>query len=125
AERLTFRVYRLRTLARLGEWDAAFPEAEAVAMSPDLRADAYYDMVCFYARAAEASPSSDRAESLGRQGIVFLDKAWGAGQLQSPGRKDQVQRDRDLRALRSRADFQSLLRRVGATTKQNDPVAPK
>jgi hypothetical protein len=120
---INMRLFRVPTLARLGEHVQATAEAETLLSAgqvpgPNLYMFAYVHSLCAAAAAEDARLSpTDReilVEKYGRRAVELLRKAQAAGQLKSA---DRLKTDENLNAIRSRPDFQALLTEVDAKAK--------
>jgi tetratricopeptide (TPR) repeat protein len=104
---------RARTLARAGEHARAVAEANALAEAKDVTGDTLYDLTCVCAIAAAGAkdaqtPGADArrlAEGYAARAVELLRRALAKG-FQGAAR---VNKDKDLDALRERADFKELL----------------
>ena len=63
-------------------------------------------------------PARDQlAEELAKEGVKLLERAWSFGYFATPSHLDKLKHDKDLDALRSRADFKDLLERTAKARK--------
>jgi serine/threonine-protein kinase len=120
------RVLRALTRARLGDLAPALTEADELAQVKVLSGQACYGLACLHALAATAAgkdgrlPPAERKERAGRQAaraVALLGRAQGAGFFQQPANRERLKKDGDLEPLRSREEFQKLLRQVEEAAK--------
>jgi hypothetical protein len=74
-----------------------------------------YSFCCRNVRGEEKIPAADRerlAENYAVQAIQLLRKAAAAGLFKSPAYLEHLRQDIELAPIRSRSDFQNLLREV-------------
>jgi tetratricopeptide (TPR) repeat protein len=121
-----YRSLRAAALARLGEHSGAAAEARALAEQQSLEVDVIYNLACIYSLAAAAAgrdaqltgaEQAKAVEDYGGRGVAVLAKAAAAGLFQKPSDLEELKKDKDLDALRSRADFQKLLAALEAKAK--------
>jgi serine/threonine-protein kinase len=118
-----FRLSRAHSLAAAGDHARAAAEADELARALSLTGDGLYHLACVYALAAAAvrrdrglsAANQDKlARRYGDRAVALLHRAHKAGYFGKPGTIDHAGKDIDLDALRSRADFQKLLRDLRA-----------
>jgi serine/threonine protein kinase/tetratricopeptide (TPR) repeat protein len=116
-----WRVQRAITLNRVGDHAQATAEAAALADQSSLPTVNLYTLATVQARAAavvqndEQRSTAERqqlAERYAVQAVQLLRRLLAAGQLKGPVRLAQLRKDADLDALRSRADFQGLVKEI-------------
>ena len=119
--RALFRSQRARSLARAGEHAKAFAEANALATAKDLTSVRLYNLACVCALASAAvkdakDPGADAArlaEQYAARAVELLRQAVTNGYNDAA----LMKQDRDLDALRDRADFQKLTAALEAKRK--------
>jgi tetratricopeptide (TPR) repeat protein len=122
-----FRIQRALTLARLHDHARATAEADELAQPKDVRADNLYYLACVYAVSSVAAgkdaglPQADRnrlAERHAARAVEMLEraKAFGHFMVRDWDKErdfiEHLKKDTDLDPLRSRDDFQKLLREL-------------
>jgi tetratricopeptide (TPR) repeat protein/tRNA A-37 threonylcarbamoyl transferase component Bud32 len=118
ADRL--RARRLALLAQKGEPAKLLSNAEALAGKQDLPGDVCYNLACVYAQAAAAA-SEAAAEGHARHAVALLVRAEQAGYFRIPSTVAHLKEDEDLRALRPRDDFRSLVARLESQHRLSPP----
>ena len=105
--RAGLRLQRALVLARLKEHARAAAEADELARARDAGASTLYGLACVFALSAPAA-GDDRAqaEAYAARAVELLRRAADAGFKDV----ERLKKDADLDALRSREDFQALLR---------------
>jgi tetratricopeptide (TPR) repeat protein len=115
---INMRLHRPSPLTRLGEHVQATAEIETLLVEGHVQGRnlymfAYLHSLCSAAAANDASLSPaeqvNLADQYGGRAVELLRKAEAAGYFQDPGRLAHMKEDKDLNAIRSRPDFQSLL----------------
>jgi eukaryotic-like serine/threonine-protein kinase len=116
--RIFWRGNRAMTLTKVGDHAKAASEAAALADESSLPIVQLYFLARVQARAAAIVLTDEQlateeqqklAEDYAAQAVKLLRRLQAAGQLKGPVRLAQLQKDPDLAALRSRADFKGLL----------------
>jgi len=107
----SFRLKRAHALAKLGRHEEAVKNVEAVLSGPGDSASVYYQAAVVFALVAEGAsdidqPSSDQAAE---RAVKLLERARQDGYFESASRKRLLEADPDLKSLRGRPDFKSLL----------------
>jgi eukaryotic-like serine/threonine-protein kinase len=119
ANRNWFRRQHALALARAGDHTAAMARAEELAKEGTVSGEALYTLACVDALAATAAAADGKLapEERGRladagaaRGVALLERARAAGYFRAPALLDKLRSDPDLAALRSRPDFEPLLR---------------
>jgi tetratricopeptide (TPR) repeat protein len=128
-DRAAIRVTRAVLLARAKDYNRAAAEADDLARDPSLASGSLYDLACALSLAA-ATVSEDRrldpgerqrlAEQYGAGAVELLRKLHAAGNFNDPATLAEMRKDKDLAAIRSRADFQKLF----AEPRRKRPAAP-
>jgi tetratricopeptide (TPR) repeat protein len=126
AQRPLRRLARAATLARLKRHAEAVAEAEAALPSQASGEERYTAaVVCSLSAAAVGHDATlseadrrRRADGYAGKAVALLAQARNAGYFEAEGPLALLQRDPDLDPLRSRPDFQKLLREV------SDPASP-
>jgi tetratricopeptide (TPR) repeat protein/tRNA A-37 threonylcarbamoyl transferase component Bud32 len=95
--------------ARAGDCARATAEAEEILRGKDVAPLLIYNAACVYALAA-ARTTSPRGEGYALRAIALLRRARTRGFFQAHDRQTLLETDRDLDALRRRADFRKLLK---------------
>jgi tetratricopeptide (TPR) repeat protein len=95
--------------ARAGDCTRATAEADEVLRSKDVSPLLIYSAACVYALAAARTPSP-LGERYALRAVALLRRARASGFFQPPDRQALLDTDRDLDALRRRADFRELLK---------------
>jgi serine/threonine-protein kinase len=117
------RLGRAATLAHLGNYLEAVAEADRLARDTGGGVVYWLNWARVYAAAASAAAadanlaSADRlrrAEEFAARAMDWLKRSWQAGELKDKPTVASLKLDRDFAALRSRADFVALLRKVEA-----------
>jgi serine/threonine-protein kinase len=117
---------RAATFAHLGDHVRATTEANALTDPGAASGDTLYRAARIYALAAAAArrdaqlPEAERDPLAGRYGeraVELLAKARTAGHFQTPANRARLANDTDLDSLRSRDDFQQMLRELKAQDK--------
>jgi tetratricopeptide (TPR) repeat protein len=100
------RVQRALTLARLGDHATAAAEAAALARLQGKPAALVYDLARVYALAAAAARDEESlANQYADRAMACLRQAQAAGFFTHPVRIEQLRKDADLGALRTREDY--------------------
>jgi hypothetical protein len=115
------RALRAWTRARLGDLAPALTEADELAQVKVLSGQACYELACLHALAVTAAGKDarlppverrERAERQAARAVALLGRAQGAGYFRQAANRERLQKDGDLEPLRSREEFQNLLRQV-------------
>jgi tetratricopeptide (TPR) repeat protein len=118
------REWRAVVLARLGRYGEALQEM--VPRSQAARGDSLYHIACVYSLSSAAVrkdtrlPEAERgklAEQYVGRALALLTRGHTAGYFQDPAQLDHLRKDTDLDPLRSRPDFQKLLRELAEKAK--------
>jgi serine/threonine protein kinase/tetratricopeptide (TPR) repeat protein len=118
-----FRYQRARSLARAGEHARAVAEVNALVKAEDLPGGSLYKLagVCALASAAAKGADAPRlAEQYAARAVELLRQAAARGYKDAAGMKN----DRDLDALRDRADWQKLLAELEAKSQSRRRPEP-
>jgi serine/threonine protein kinase/tetratricopeptide (TPR) repeat protein len=123
SEFLNARLARAITLTELGEHARAVAEAEAVAAQGGLSEVNLYNLGCFYSHASAAADNDARLSAAERSRLTgrYVDRAMDfLRQAVAKGYQNVavLKADKDLQPLRSRHDFQELVREVERRVKQ-------
>jgi serine/threonine protein kinase/tetratricopeptide (TPR) repeat protein len=111
-----FRVQRALTLAHLKEHARATAEVDELVKTEKLPNNLRYHLACVFAVASAAvGDNAQLREQYARRAIELLRLAYEKGYKDQPG----IKAEKNLDALRSREDFQKLLKEV--ETKQRQP----
>jgi tetratricopeptide (TPR) repeat protein/predicted Ser/Thr protein kinase len=119
--RATFRAVQAIEVAYVGRHVQATATAEELARQEDVTGATLYNAACVYAVSSAAvrqdrtRPAAERdrlAERYVAQSLNLLARAKAAGRLNGRARVDDLEKDKDLDALRPRAEFQDFLRRL-------------
>jgi serine/threonine protein kinase len=111
----------LISLAHVGSYRRAADGAQALAAKPELSGFVLYQLACVYAVAipavrSDAGIPSSKCDRLVDQyettAVEFLRRAAAAGLFKDPAHLKALEKDEDLQPLRTRTDFQELLRMV-------------
>jgi tetratricopeptide (TPR) repeat protein len=98
--------------ARLGRDRDAVADAER-AVQPALDADRAWQAACIYGLCTRlVRTDSARVDQYGSRTVALLREAVAHGWTRRPGGREQLRTSPDLDAVRSRRDFEDLLRRV-------------
>ncbi len=117
------RAYRAICLARLGEIEHAIAEAEKLASAKTKTGSLLYNLACIHAVLAEVvtkksnAPNPEQlqlAEQYARRAVEFLQLAAEQGYFQSAVRRQYLDHDPDLEAVRHREDFKHLLEKISS-----------
>jgi tetratricopeptide (TPR) repeat protein len=103
-ERATFRAARARERAQVGQVAVAVAEVAELMNSTEWSAGQLYDLACVHALAAGKGPTN--REECAQRAVGVLRDAMKKGYRDAA----QIKADPDLSALRSRPDFQQLLK---------------
>jgi serine/threonine-protein kinase len=126
ANRGWFRLQHTLALARAGEHVAAAAAAAEFAKQEGLPGDALYGLACVEALALTAAAGDAKlapderqrlAEAYAARGLALVEKARAAGYFQAPANRERLKTDPDLASLRSRPEFEQLLRPPPEATK--------
>ena len=107
-ERPIYRANQAAFWARAGRLAEAVAEAADLAKGSDRAADAWHTLACLYAVASDKT--ADRKADYADRAVELLRKAVAAG-LSKPA---SLKEDKELDALRGRADFEKLVAEVKA-----------
>jgi tetratricopeptide (TPR) repeat protein len=127
------KLYRLTTLARTNEYEQALIEVDPLAVQARASGPALWHVVRVYALAARTAaadtklPQADRdrrAADAAERAVENLRLAQSKGYFASPAARDDLARNTDLNALRSRPDFKKLLDDVNAANPPARTDAP-
>jgi serine/threonine-protein kinase len=113
SDRNGYRASRALTLIHAGQQGRALAEADALTAAKEVRPDVLYSAACVYALAAGAAKPAHQADSYAAKAVELLERARTRGYFGDADNRQTLQSDKDLAALRSRADFQKLLMAVG------------
>jgi serine/threonine-protein kinase len=120
-DRTHIRRMRAPILARAGEHARAVAEVDDLVRDKTASAEVLYDLACVCGLAAAAVRDDQRlatderarlAERYGARAMELLRQVRDAGFFKTKARADQLNDDTDLAAVRSRADFQTLVSEV-------------
>jgi serine/threonine-protein kinase len=115
------QMQRAGALARMGRHAQAVAEAERLASRPAAAPGVLYNVACVYALAAGAVPGDAElaeaerarlAERYAVRAVELLTQLHAAGFFKSRSMVEHLHQDRDLDALRSRADLGRLLEQL-------------
>jgi serine/threonine-protein kinase len=118
-DRVFCRIQGALNLARAGGHAQAAAEADLLSKDQTISPGNLYDLACVHAQAAAALtrdsrvPAAERkarAEKQASRAVALLHQARSAGYFQTAGRVQSMDRDRDLRSLRSRTDFKEFVK---------------
>jgi tetratricopeptide (TPR) repeat protein/tRNA A-37 threonylcarbamoyl transferase component Bud32 len=114
-----FRVMRAVCRAHAGEFGKAIADVDALTASAKPSGSLYYNSACVYALAAAAAISTDTrlAEQHATRAVQFLTRARSERNFAEAANAKLLRTDKDLAALRSRADFKKLVAEIEAETK--------
>src|SRR5262249_6078005 len=102
-----------------GQLDRALAQMDLVTKSGNLSGEDYYNLACFYSRAAGVVRSDERRKSDERSrlfrayvadGIGALKKAADTGCFRQAEMREAAQKDSDLEILRGREEFRRVVR---------------
>jgi serine/threonine-protein kinase len=117
----TWQLRRAITLAHAGEHAKATAEVAVLAARPSLPAGDLYALARIQARSAAFVREDDQlseqerqklAEEYAAQAVKLLRRLQVAGYFNAPSRLAQLRQDPELTPLRSRADFQGLMKEL-------------
>ena len=120
---------RAGALAYLGKHDKAVAEALLVSAEKSLTGINLYNLACTFAVASAAarrdeklsvSERNQRGDQYAVQAVSVLDRARAAGFFNVRAPVEWMKKDKDLDALRERADYKKLLTDVEAQTKSDN-----
>jgi tetratricopeptide (TPR) repeat protein len=125
-ERDEFHLARAVAQARTGDHRQASAEANELAGKAPGSGNVLYQAACVYALSSVAVPKDAELRQIerdklaaryGSRAVALLTQAEKAGYFKAPAEFDQLRKDTDLDPLRSRPDFQKLLREMAETAK--------
>jgi tetratricopeptide (TPR) repeat protein len=108
AQQLRPRANRATTRVRAGRPAEALAEVAELLKTPNLDADQCYELVCFYAVAS--GKIADKKQEYADRAMELLRQAVKAGYNNAA----HLRKDTDLDALRSRPDFQQIMKQLDA-----------
>jgi serine/threonine protein kinase/tetratricopeptide (TPR) repeat protein len=120
-QRNQFRLYRARTLARLGEYAQATAETDEISKGKDGSGATSYDLACVYALASAAARKDSRlpsaegdrlSEQYAVRAIELLALAHAGGLFQAPAKLTQMKQDADLEPIRQHPQYFQLLGKI-------------
>jgi tetratricopeptide (TPR) repeat protein/tRNA A-37 threonylcarbamoyl transferase component Bud32 len=104
-QRDAFRLMHAMTLARMGKYADAAPEADDLARQKQLPGPVLYDLACVHALCAR---DKTQTEHHAAQALALLRRAQAAGFFVARPNRENFQKDEDFDALRQRSDFETL-----------------
>jgi tetratricopeptide (TPR) repeat protein len=115
AEQIAYRARRAVAKVRSGSFDQGIADVKEVELNPNSTADALFNVACFYALACDTIP--DKQQEYADHAMQCLEKA------KQMGYKDgaHMAEDSDLKALREREDFQSLVAELAKSQQSEVP----
>jgi hypothetical protein len=120
-DQTTLRMSRALTLTHLGKYEEAVSVAEELAGPPERASITIYPAACVFSRASAAvgldtkRTAADRrqlAEQYAARAVALLRRSQSQGYFKEPANLATLKQDKDLDPLRSRDDFQKLLREL-------------
>ncbi|HEV3165612.1 MAG TPA: tetratricopeptide repeat protein [Isosphaeraceae bacterium] len=118
-DRAELASYRLRTMARLGDFTHAIPEAET--LSKEAASPVLFNLACVYALAvaqAERQPAraghEAQAARYAMRAMELLTSAGSTGFFKAQPNLEQLKTAKDLEGLRARDDFKRWLDKVAS-----------
>jgi serine/threonine-protein kinase len=117
------RLHRAFTLARLGEHARAAREADDLSQGKEQTGTTLYNLACVYALSSAAAEPDKAALQYAARAVALLAKAHAVGFFDDPANVAHVKKDSDLDPLRSRDDFQKLVRELDK--KNERPAGPE
>jgi hypothetical protein len=125
-----WRLLRAEALARMGQHILAMSEVDALSARPSMSATDLHNLACVCSLCSGAvrrdaqltKAEHDRhADQYAARAVEFLTKAKDAGYFKSATATENIQKDKDLDALRRRQDFQTFLLSLEP---KNQPTGP-
>jgi serine/threonine protein kinase len=130
AKNNAWRLLRAESLSRMGLPGPAMTEVNALADQPSISSNDLYNLACVCALCSAAvrrdtqlnKAEQDRlADKYAARAVEFLKRVKAAGFFKSAAARENMQKDKDLDALRRRQDFQSLFLSLEP---KNQPTGP-
>jgi tetratricopeptide (TPR) repeat protein/tRNA A-37 threonylcarbamoyl transferase component Bud32 len=117
-QRAGLRVWRAQALARASKADLAAAEAEELGRQQQLTDAARYELARVYGLCAGlGSASPAQVETHARRALDLLRQAQANGYFKDAARLGELDREKDLDALRRRAEFRALRTELSAKAK--------
>jgi serine/threonine-protein kinase len=133
AERPYFQLHHAVAVARAGDYGKATMEAEALAAQASKSGEALYQLACVYALSSAAAAGDLKRAREERQALAdqyalraleLLNLARPLGLFKSPANLQRLKMDKDLDAIRPRAEFRSLVEELEQQGKTTGLVQP-
>jgi hypothetical protein len=119
SNRAMYRQQRALTLTRTGDPVRAVAEAEDLTQGDQVSGGTLYDAACIFAlSSAGVIDDASRQESYAARAVAMLRRAEGAGYFKDSQRVLHLKLDDDVAVLRSRGDFQILLKELDSKKQQ-------
>jgi tetratricopeptide (TPR) repeat protein len=112
---------RVHTLARLGDYETAVREAEALVQTGRLTAEEHFALACGFALSCGAAredkkrPAAEReqlAQRLAARAVAHLVQARAAGFFKTRANRERLRLDTNIDPVRAREDYQDLVRQL-------------